>query len=185
MLYLMRHTKPAVAEGVCYGQLDLDLPVGYSRSFEKILETFDFFDPPPIVYTSPLKRCRLLADFLCRNPIVDKRLQELNFGDWEGQSWQTLTRSVTERWTDNYLTERVPGGESFSDLEHRLRLFLSNLSQDSSRSILVVTHAGPIRIITGLLDKIPRHRWMHRSIDYGEVIAIEMSRLHDFLSVHQ
>ena len=62
MIYLIRHTTPAVARGICYGQTDLDVTGSFREEAEVIRQHL----PADIgtVYSSPLKRCTQLAQQL-------------------------------------------------------------------------------------------------------------------------
>ena len=81
-LYLIRHPRPQVAPGVCYGQTDLGLAEPAAEVAERLrpLLPADF-----TLHASPLARARLLAEAL-GTPRLDARLQEIHFGDWEGRS---------------------------------------------------------------------------------------------------
>jgi len=62
--------------------------------------------------------------------------------------------------------ERYPGGEGFSDLEERAQRFLSQLKRESAGSpILVVSHAGLLRLMAMLFD--PERRQEHLDRAYG------------------
>jgi alpha-ribazole phosphatase len=59
MIYLIRHTTPAVARGICYGQTDLDVTETFSEEAAVIRQCLP--GTIGLVYSSPLKRCTLLA----------------------------------------------------------------------------------------------------------------------------
>ena len=61
-IYLIRHTTPAVAKGVCYGQTDLDITETFLEEAEVIRQVL----PAGIaaVHSSPLQRCARLARHL-------------------------------------------------------------------------------------------------------------------------
>ena len=87
-LHLIRHTRPRIAEGVCYGRLDLDVsdtfPVEAQQVQSKLENSYSN------VFVSPLRRCLKLAEYLNLSFEVDHRIQEMNFGDWEGQLWNDI-----------------------------------------------------------------------------------------------
>ena len=48
-----------------------------------------------IVYSSPAKRCIALAESLKFGEIIkDKRLLEIDFGDWEGIEWDQIDKNL-------------------------------------------------------------------------------------------
>jgi alpha-ribazole phosphatase len=59
MIYLIRHTTPAVARGICYGQTDLEVTGSFHEEAEVIRQHLPADIGP--VYSSPLNRCTLLA----------------------------------------------------------------------------------------------------------------------------
>jgi len=82
-IYLIRHTTPAIAKGICYGQTDLDV----TDSFEAEVMSIKEHLPKNIqaVYSSPLQRCRKLAEAIFpKHPVqLFDDLMELNCGDWK------------------------------------------------------------------------------------------------------
>lgn len=150
----MRHPKPLVESGVCYGHLDLDLVPGYETLLPGIREQLPAGIP---VYTSPLKRCKLPAQILSADAIVDARIIEMNFGDWEGMKWDDLRGNQANEWMRNFLTQRTPNGESFQDLRDRVMEFLRSAIPLATPTVLLVSHAGVIRaLMIELQNKSPR-----------------------------
>jgi phosphoserine phosphatase len=83
-------------------------------------------------------------------PVVqDARLRELHFGDWEGLRHEEIVERFPELYAvyrDDPASFRAPNGESFREQQDRLLHFLAGLPLESDRTILVVSHAGFIRI---------------------------------------
>ena len=119
-LFLIRHPQPDVAAGICYGQTDLALPKHQHHQLGIIAQTLQQQLPSEfVVYTSPLQRCRLLAEQLHASPLVDDRLKEMHFGEWEMQAWDALPRDQLDAWAQDPLHYVVPGGESVAQLHAR------------------------------------------------------------------
>ncbi|WP_374616526.1 histidine phosphatase family protein, partial [Thauera aminoaromatica] len=106
-LHLIRHPRPAVEPGICYGQTDLGLaesPAAVAERLRPLLpESF-------ALHASPLARARLLAESLGR-PRLDDRLKESHCGDWEGRSFPDIGSAIDD-WAADPLGFRPPGGES-------------------------------------------------------------------------
>ena len=159
MIHLQRHTRPHVAQGICYGQTDVPLhPDTRELETASVLESLDALSFSK-VYTSPLQRCRLLAEAICLNkgleaPTVDPRLMEMNFGKWELCSWQAIFESSAGKaWFGNFMEQPTPQGESFADVLARATDFFR--SEKLPSDALIVTHDGFIRaalVCHGLLD---------------------------------
>ena len=94
-MYLIRHDRVAL-QGICYGQSDIDSEVSYRISADAIRPFLN--DNIKRIYTSPLKRCSLLAGCLFTNHVIvtDSSLMEVNFGDWEQQAWSSIPRQFIE-----------------------------------------------------------------------------------------
>src|ERR1700689_1375209 len=91
-IYLIRHTTPAVAKGICYGQTDLDVTESFADEAAVIRQHLS----PGIVsvYSSPLQRCARLARHLFpdRAPCLMDDLMEVDCGQWEMRGWDELPR---------------------------------------------------------------------------------------------
>lgn len=175
-LTLVRHTRLNIAPGICYGQSDI-LPAGTfgeeaKRTSRKIKDKqFD------IVFSSPLKRCTLLAEacgFLTYT--ADKRLAEYNFGDWELLPWDKITGQYAERWFKNYLELSAPNGESLNEVIKRISNFLTELSQMPVERVICFTHSGPIRIVHHLLNQLPVDQLFTFEVDYGGVYTFPVQQ---------
>ena len=85
-LILIRHPAVDIDAGICYGATDVPLLCDAAESARTLGERLLALNVPPVEgdwHTSPLSRCRLLAEAL--GPVhVDGRLQELDFGSWKG-----------------------------------------------------------------------------------------------------
>ena len=101
-------------------------------------------------YSSDLVRASETATILLagRNITISATagLRERDFGSWEG-------RLVPELWAEGLLPDRTwpdvnapHGGESVSDLEHRVIVVVSAIAAaHANNTILVVSHGGVIR----------------------------------------
>ena len=117
-LIVQRHTRVDVSTSICYGQTDVGLASSFDDELETIKTNLNGYSFNKI-YSSPLKRCRILAENLNVSTHIefDDRLKELNFGDWEMKSWNAIfdTRYGKE-WMNNYTEMPCPKGESYIDL---------------------------------------------------------------------
>ena len=79
MVHLLRHTKPNIKGGLCYGQTDLELDDSFSNlHLPQVISQIKLLDIQKI-YTSPLIRCKKLAEQLSEElnlstPIEDNYL---------------------------------------------------------------------------------------------------------------
>ncbi len=173
-LTLVRHTSLQVPNGICYGQSDVDVAASFAQELEIVHSKLSdkHFDS---VYSSPLQRCAKLAAALNKGePLLDGRLAELNFGDWEMQNWDDIPRDVFDVWAQNYAHMAPPNGETFSQMQLRALEFLSDAQQQHTGSeIAVVTHGGVIRALIAHVLNMPLKGLFRFSIDHGSITQLE------------
>lgn len=166
---LLRHLRPEVAEGVCYGVTDLDLAEGHAAALEAVLAEL-----PPLdgIATSPLRRCRLLAEAIATRRGLparpDARLIEMDFGAWEGRPWNDIPRGELDEWAADFLHARPHGGESVAQLQARTQAALAEYRALPGHHLLV-THAG---VIKAALATGPRAGDWPASLAFGEFVTI-------------
>jgi len=173
-LYLIRHTRPQVEPGLCYGQLDVPLAAGGAAECSVLAARIPEVDE---VWTSPLARCSMLADAIGAHagvtPREDERLRELGFGAWEGRRWDSLDRTETDRWAADYWNLASPAGESYRELHERVVTALTDIMSCSAQRIAIVTHAGPIRaLLAHCLGLEPPH-YPEIALDYGGISLLQ------------
>lgn len=169
-IHLIRHIEPDFEKGICYGQLDVPIPSNYIEIQAKITSGLSInYDA---IYSSPLTRCKLLAEQISNKVIFDDRLKEINFGDWEGKKWDDINQKELNQWMQNYIETAPPNGESLKDLVNRFSNFISDISIKNHSKILIITHAGIIRSAMNLFNKVPIDKVMMEKVDYGKIIAL-------------
>ena len=107
---------------------------------------------PAVVWTSPLRRCsavaaqlaaRIGAEIRC-----DPRLLEMDFGEWEGRSWEEIERQdriAYHDWLAAWREVAPPRGESLGALEGRVRSWVEERAR-AGDIVDLRTPAGPERI---------------------------------------
>jgi alpha-ribazole phosphatase len=172
-IYLIRHPRPDVADGICYGRLDVNLAPGWQSVAGKLRTALAVhkFDA---VFSSPLQRCRILAEQLFPEYETSGLLVEMNFGCWEGVSWDAVFEDEDGRkWFDDYLNYTCPGGESFKDVCRRVDEFIEMLARGGYGHVAVVSHAGVMRAFQVVCGYISAQNVFEHPIEFGELICIE------------
>jgi broad specificity phosphatase PhoE len=114
--------------------------------------------PPPWadvqqVVTSPLARCRQTATAVgLSRAIVEPRLVEMDWGEWEGLRLADLRAELGTSMADNEARGfdfQPPGGESPRMVLSRVRPWLLQQATSGSASV-AITHRGVIRVIFAL-----------------------------------
>lgn len=170
-IYLIRHTKPDIKKGICYGQSDIGVAASYKDEVAVIKDKLKGVIPD-VVYSSPLIRCHQLAKEFSKDVILDDRLKELNFGDWELKAWDDIPRSESEAWMNDFVNVSTKNGESYIDLQQRVLSFYNEFLQEKNETILVFTHAGVIRALLAWLKKMPLKDSFSIPVSYGDVKCV-------------
>lgn len=173
-LWLVRHAAPQVAAGTCYGRLDMAADAGATRA--SALRLAAQLPPGIRVVSSPLQRCEQLAQALrAERPDLpyktDARLQEMDFGQWEGRAWQAIARGELEAWTRDFASYAVgQDGESVAAFMARVAAAFDALAGQGDA--VWITHAGVIRAVELLTQgiRLPRHasQWPLQAPEYGQ-----------------
>lgn len=104
------------------------------------------------VFSSDLKRAYETAKAAFGGKvIVDKRLRECNYGD--------LTGTLGNESIDNpdealkYINQAFPNGESYKDVEKRVKSFLKDLSKNyAGKHVAIIAHQAPQLVLEVLLN---------------------------------
>jgi alpha-ribazole phosphatase len=103
------------------------------------------------VYTSPLARAVETAQAIAVThglvPIEVADLREIEFGDVEGLEFDRYPPQLQTELLNDPLSVRFPGGETYGELRMRVCRALDEVvRRHSDESVLIVTHAGSIRV---------------------------------------
>jgi alpha-ribazole phosphatase len=164
-IYVIRHLKCDVPAGVCAGQTNYPLltPTLSLEFASKIPTDFD------LVYSSPLPRCLSLAEQINASVHYDDRLKEINFGDWEGQKWDDINQDALNHWMADFVHISPPNGDNLLVFYSRVQEFIEELRQKPDKKILIIAHAGVIRVIFALILGFPLENLFKIKVGYEEV----------------
>lgn len=181
-LHLIRHPQPEIASGLCYGSADVK--VAPERLDEAAGELAAVLPRQAPLYSSPLARCARLSEklFLLLGgspPIYDARLAEMNFGNWEMQSWDNIPRLEVDAWVDDLAHFRPGGGETVTEVAQRVLDFDRELGNLAAESVIIVCHAGTIRLLLACRhEKDPERVAVmaalnRQQVDFGSCITVD------------
>lgn len=171
---LIRHTRPDISPGLIYGRLDVPLASSFVEEREAILKLLP--ERMINVYSSPSQRCTQLAAHLSSFFITDEDLCEMSFGAWEGYTWETINREESEFWLEDFVNRCPPDGESLKDMQTRVTRFWNKLLQSDAEHVVIVTHAGVIRLILAQINRLSLDSFFDINVQYGEVIRVKAER---------
>lgn len=159
-LYIVRHgTTKWNLDGRIQGCTDTELTdAGIKEA--RLLEPKISRLPVKKIYTSPLKRAFDTASILNTNlnlPLIVKNdLREIEFGEWEGLTWNQVLEKYDYLIKENktgYVDP--PNGESFYQALDRVKNVVDEIISQGE-NCLIVSHKATIRfILYGLIKKTP------------------------------
>lgn len=86
---------------------------------------------------------------------ADARLQEMDFGCWEGMPWAHIAQADIDHWANDLAHHAPGGGEPLWAMLHRVQAALAHSWQadgaHGTRDALWITHAGVVRCVQWLL----------------------------------
>jgi len=177
---LVRHGEVEEAFHCCYnGHNDIGLS-HQGREEAKTLalllkeQTFD------AIYSSDLRRCQeTVTPIICHYPFPiphfpTQKLREKSWGRHEGMTFDAITKrdglvyENFEQWIN------VLDGEPYDAYIERIRRFFTKaLPQAGYESVLVVTHAGVIRVLMHILQKISLQEAFSIDFPYSAYTTLE------------
>lgn len=167
-LALIRHLPVKDAAGLCYGQLDL--PLAQPLTAQDVARIQVLLPVAAPIYSSPLARCWQLAQALNPAAVADMRLQELDFGRWEGLPWDDIGPAALDDWiASDYAATH--GGESLVAMQTRVWQWADELATQDVANAVVVTHAGVIRALWSRT-----RAWqdcLQQPVPHGEVLWVD------------
>lgn len=181
-LYLIRHGETDWnAKRLLQGRRDIPLnPRGTLQAIESGLCLKWLLGPSTDVdfIASPLARTRetmeIVRHQLGLEPLdfgTDERLLEIDFGQWEGSSWQ----HIAEREPQHFAAREAdplnfipPGGENYPMVFQRVQGLLDSLKRDT----VLVAHAGVLRSCLALLTGADRGQLPGLEIPQDQVLII-------------
>lgn len=184
----------AQSEGIYQGQtVDTELTDrGESQAALLAKKLGSEFGQVDTIYTSPLIRVIRTAEtvakgLLIAEPVIDKRLIELDRGAWDGKTIDDVKDSYEDLYKQ-YLSDpesvTMPNGESIEDMRSRVWDFWNYLENQELNRVVVVSHDIVIRVtLTKLLRRSLRDMWMF-GLDSGGFSVIEWSKNPQVISVN-
>ena len=138
IIYFVHGTTYDNASGRCSGWKQVELnDLGKEQAINLgNLNKDRHFD---IIFTSDLIRAIDSSNlaFPKYKKIVDSRLRECNYGDYDGGDKSLVVY-------EDYIDKSFPNGESLKDVEKRIRNFLDEIKQDyKGKTIGIVAHRAP------------------------------------------
>jgi broad specificity phosphatase PhoE len=154
LFYLVRHGESAWnAEDRLCGRTDVPLSEVGRRQAKSLAERLKPI-PFEALYSSPLVRAletaRLISESVGLQPVTDRRLVELDYGQWEGRTLADIMENdarTFRAWDANPAQLAPPGGETGLEAQQRIVSFLESLvAKHRQGNVLVAFHKTVCRL---------------------------------------
>jgi alpha-ribazole phosphatase len=173
---LIRHGETTErARGTVYGSLDVPLSrrgVAQARGLAAVLAS----TPVDAVYSSPRRRAVETARSIGEPTILDA-LGELNFGAFEGRTYDEIARDHPElysQWMSNPTSVRFPGGESYKDLSTRVTTAIrERRGLHVASTFAVVAHGGVVRALIAEALQMPDTAIFSIGCDFASISVLD------------
>jgi broad specificity phosphatase PhoE len=157
-IILVRHAPTAWTGSRYCGRSDPPLDAAGESAAQRLAgELASTLAPGTRIVTSPLLRAHATATAIADaagidDITIDARWRETDFGIAEGLTFEELERlapDLANRLADGETEIDWPDGERAADLASRVTAAWADLTT-AGNEVLVVSHAGPLRIALGL-----------------------------------
>jgi len=178
-LDLLRHGETELGGGL-RGSLDDALT---AKGWEQMRTAVLGQGPWDRLISSPLQRCARFAQELGERlnlPVsLEKDLQELHFGAWEGQSAAALMETDAEGlglfWADPY-GFTPPAGEPVSAFSERVLGAVARLQQaHAGERVLLISHGGVMRLLLARARGLPREHLLNVEVGHGGLFSLQVA----------
>jgi alpha-ribazole phosphatase len=177
-LDLLRHGETKLGGGL-RGSLDDALTEkGWQQMRTAVIQQ----GPWDRLVSSPLQRCARFAEELGAQlglPVeLDKNLQELHFGAWEGQSAAALMETDAEAlglfWADPY-SFTPPQGEPVIGFSARVLAAVARLQAAyAGERVLLISHGGVMRLLLAQARGLPREQLLNVEVGHGALFSLSV-----------
>ncbi|MDB5604051.1 MAG: Phosphoglycerate mutase family [Bradyrhizobium sp.] len=185
-IHLVRHGHHALLDRILCGRMpgvQLD-ELGCDQmaiSAEIIRRT-----APLAVQSSPQRRALQSAAIIANRcgcvVEIAPGFDEIDMGQWTGVAFADLASDKKWRkWNEKRGSARPPGGESMTALQRRVIRHLEQLKGQSG-TIVIVSHAEPIRAALMYYLRIPLSRFHSVAIDPASISTIRLDGLRGLVS---
>lgn len=177
-LWLVRHGRPLLPAGVCYGALDVAADPQHTAQIAAML--VQRLPRGAAMCSSPRQRCLALAravvalrsDLTLR---IEPRMVEMDFGQWEGWRWDDIPKAAFDAWTAQFADHRFGGAESVQNMMLRVGQVWDEACAAASSQVWI-THAGVISAATllarGVRSVQRAQDWPASSARHGELLSL-------------
>ena len=165
------------------GQTDITLN---ENGFLQAEQLSDYLSSREInaVYSSDLKRAYNTAEVVASaqknlqgsDVYTCRELREMNFGNWEGLTYQDISREypdMFQKWYTDPTSVTPPEGESLVSFRKRIvSAFKKIINEHPGEKVAVVTHGGSIRVLLTSVLEMPLDKYWRLEVHNTSVSIV-------------
>jgi len=130
------------------------------------------------IYSSLLNRCDHTARLIAKGKKIIKTsaLNEINMGSWDGKTFDQIKTDQPKEFKKRgecMDTFKAPDAESFYDVSLRVIPFFNHCINGMGEKILIVTHAGVIRVILCHILNLKLKELFHIKVSFGQLFVLK------------
>jgi len=176
LITLVRHGEVEEAYHKRYnGHIDIGLSIkgrAEAKALGLALRTKNF----EAIFSSDLKRCKQTLEGIDLDirPTYTSMLREKSWGRHEGKSFDEIIAMEDFKYENFEQWINALDGEPYSSYIQRIENFFKGfLPEASSAEVLVITHAGVIRVLMHLLQGISLEEAFSKPFAYANYITLD------------
>jgi broad specificity phosphatase PhoE len=181
-LLLIRHAEIEPRHQDTFGgRIDMNLSA-HGREQAKTLAAYLRGKAIDAIYASPMRRAQQTLAPLLKNSapgqIILPALREVDFGDWTGLGWGTVTERFgfsAYDWLDQLELKGAPNGENGREFRARVEPCLREIvNRHRGQNVAVFCHGGVIRMMLAILLNLPLPKTNQFEIEYASVTQVAL-----------
>lgn len=173
-LVIIRHPETNALAGL-RGKLDEPSPAGRAQ-LNQIADICGREHVQTVVH-SVVPRAAIAGEMLARELDVphlpQAGLQERDFGDWNDREWPQIAAELDKLSLEERYMFVPPNGESWQQMEIRLRAALRDITALGYDSVALMMHVGSIRALLPIVRREPKESTLQLMPEYGQVFMEE------------
>lgn len=164
-IHFVRHARPEHCP-LFLGRTDIAVD---SQANADLIAALTF--KPTAIFSSPLRRCRVLAEGLQAQTHVPlyylDALQERDWGEWDGVDKAQIDSNRLAAYYADPFHYVIPAAETWTQMRERVYQAWLKLIQTDYASIVCVTHGGVMRLVAQQLLGLQDERLFQLALGYG------------------
>ncbi|MFH0847416.1 MAG: histidine phosphatase family protein [Chloroflexota bacterium] len=135
------------------------------------------------IYCSSSRRAMSTAELIGKyhglKPVPTPELREINYGEWEGRKRSEIRDKYPEiyrRLRSDPIDVAIPGGESFKQVAERvISIFNSIAAEGDGKTVALVSHGNPIKILIVHALSMPYNMWGIFDIGNASISTLQVT----------